>query len=220
MNKLETTKYRLDIQSTLDLLKKVPVDWNNQLAVTSRNGEDLLDGIGSIRDYPANTERDFSVLNSYFKGSDIERLLNQLYQDGYSHGRVRIMRLYSKSVYSYHMDCEPRLHFALKTNPSSMFIIDDEVFRVPSDGKGYLMNTTLLHTALNCAETERIHLVIDLLIPVTRIHKFYNTEYKLLNKTLTQFEFDKWLIETKPHTEPKRMDYYFTEDIYESPKMD
>lgn len=211
MKKFNLTNYTLNTAEILSMLDSVPVIWTDQLAVTSRTGDNLLDGIGSINDYPANTERDFCKLNNFFKGSSIEDLLNNLYANGYSHGRVRIMRMKPKSVYTYHMDCEPRLHFALKTNPKAMFIIDDEVFRVPADGRGYLLDTTVPHTAVNASLEERIHIVFDLLIPVTKIITDNIITYRLLNNSLTQDEFDQWLVETKPPTEPSRMDYYFVD---------
>lgn len=209
MNKVSLTKYNLDVNEILSMLDSVPVEWKDQLAVTSRSGNDLLDGIGSINEYPATEERDFCKLNSFFKGSSIEKVLNSLYADGYSHGRVRIMRMGPKSTYTYHMDCETRLHFALKTTPKAMFIIDDEVFRVPADGQGYIINTTSLHTAVNASLESRIHIVFDLLIPVSKATSPAGITYHLLNKSLNQDEFNAWLIETKPHTEPQRQDFYF-----------
>lgn len=202
----QKTKYKLDIESILTLLNNVPITWQDQLSVKSRNGTDLLDGIGSINDYNNVDEHDFDKINDFFLNTDIHNLLNEIEKDGYSHGRVRIMRMKPKTVYSYHMDCEPRLHFALKTNHSAMMIVDDTVFRIPKDGHGYWVDTTKYHTALNASKNEdRIHLVIDLLIPVKKLgDKFF-----LLNKEYTQEEFDNWLLETKPPTEPKRMDYYF-----------
>lgn len=213
MNKIVRTAFTLDIKSTLKILDSVPIDWDNQLCVTSRNGNDLLDGIGSINDYSESNERDFNKLNSFFKNTDIERLLISIRQSGYSYGRVRLMKLHPKTVYSYHMDTETRLHFALDTNQDNMFIIEDEIFRIPVDGFGYHMDTTRYHTAINCSPSIRIHLVIDLLIPVIKLKELYNTSYFLLNRRLTQTEFNEWLVETKPITEPERMDYYFIEDI-------
>jgi len=212
MDKLEKTSYKLNIESVLQLLDTVPDNWNNQLCVTSRSGNNLFDGVGSITNYHNSTERDFNKLNSFFKNTDIERLLTSITQSGYSYGRVRIMKLGPKSVYSYHMDCETRLHFALISNSDNMFIIDNDVFRIPVDGFGYHMDTTRYHTAINCGSSNRIHLVIDLLIPVVKVKEFNDTSYLLLNRRLTQSEFNEWLIETKPVTEIERMDYYFVED--------
>jgi hypothetical protein len=203
---IKKTKYILDINSVLNLIKNVPIKWNSQLSVKSRSGNDLLDGIGSINEYKGASEKDFDKINSFFKNSDVERLLSSLEDDGYKHGRVRIMRMSPKTVYSYHMDCEPRLHFALQTNENSMLIIDDKVYRIPADGKGYWADTTKLHTAVNASlDAFRIHLVIDLLVPV----KKEGNNYILLNKKMSQEEFNVWLREVKPPTEPIRQDFYF-----------
>lgn len=203
---MKKTKYQLNILDSLKLLESIPVEWDSQLSVKSRTGNDFFDGIGSINDYKNVHETDFDKINEFFLNTDIERILNELKQDGYDHGRVRLMKMKPKSVYSYHMDCEPRLHFALQTNPNAMMIVDDNVIRIPSDGFGYWVDTTKYHTALNASKDEiRIHLVIDLLIPVKQI----NGKYIVLNKELTQQEFENWLIETKPITEPARQDYYF-----------
>ena len=203
---LKTTKYKLDLNNILKLLDLIPVAWETQLSVKSRSGNDFFDGIGSINDYHNINEKDFNKINEFFLNTDIERILNELKQDGYDHGRVRLMKMKPKTVYSYHMDCEPRLHFALQTNPNAMMIVDDKVIRIPADGIGYWVDTTKLHTALNASKDEiRIHLVIDLIIPVKKI----NNNYLVLNKELNQQEFNDWLIETKPITEPIRQDYYF-----------
>ena len=205
--KILKTEYHLDLESTLSLiLTHSDIFKNSQVSVTSREGGDnLFDGISRITDYKNVLEKEFCNINNLFIGTDIERLLNELKYDGLSHGRVRIMSMPAGKTYSYHMDCETRLHFALKTNSNCMLIIDEEVYRVPADGRGYILNTTLLHTAINASHEDRIHLVIDLLYPVQKKDEYYIVQ----NEILDQEEFDNWLVETKPPTEPKRMDYYF-----------
>ena len=205
--KISKTKYSLNVESVLSLIgSHQEVFENSQVAVTSRKGGDnLFDGIGRIIDYENILEKEFCNINDLFVGTDIERLLNQLKQNGLSHGRVRIMSMPPGKAYSYHMDCETRLHFALKTNDKCMFIIDEEVFRVPNDNSGYILNTTLPHTAINASSENRIHLVIDLLYPVQRKNDYYIVQ----NEIMGEEEFAQWLIETKPPTEPQRMDFYF-----------
>lgn len=209
MQKFTKTQYHLDIISALSIIESLDIEWNDQLSITSRTGTDLFDGVGRRTEYSDCNEKDFGIINREFIGTCIENLLDTIKADGYSIGRARVMRMRPKTTYTYHMDCEPRLHFALTTSSKSMMILDDEVYRVPADGCGYLLDTTLPHTAVNASLENRIHIVINLLIPVTRTVYQDNFTYRVLDMTLTQDEFDKWLVETKPPTEPRRMDYYF-----------
>jgi len=73
--------------------------------------------------------------------------------------RTRVMRLRSKTCYSYHRDWTKRFHIPLITNDKCMFIIDDQIYRYPADGSWYLIDTTLRHTAINASWEDRIHIV-------------------------------------------------------------
>lgn len=206
MSNIRKTRYRIDVEKALALLDNVPVEWTTQLSVRSRDGKNLLDGIGSINNFGTFSEQDFNKTNEYFLGSVVEDLIYEIENDGYAVGRMRYMRQKPRSTYSYHMDREPRLHFALDTSDQAMLIVDDQVLRIPADGCGYWVNTTLPHTAVNCAASHRIHLVVDLLIPVKKLE---NSKYNVLGNILDQNEFDQWLVETKPPTEPVRQDFYW-----------
>ena len=197
--------YKIDIPEVISIIDSIGIAWDNQLSITSRCGNNLLDGVGSIRDYGGATEKDFNEINWPFKDTCIERILHDIVADGYAIGRVRFMRMKPKTTYTYHMDCEERLHFAITTNAGAMIIVDDEVVRIPSDGTGYMVNTTKYHTAVNAHNSERIHLVITLLYPVKR----EGDHYIVKNVKMNNDEFNDWLVETKPETEPARMDYYF-----------
>jgi hypothetical protein len=206
MKHIIKTNFTIDVSEALKVIEKIPVKWNTQLCVTSRTGaDDFFDGAGSINSYDSK-EYDFNVVNNFFKGTVFERVLNDIHAAGYKFGRVRIMRMFGKSAYSYHMDCEERMHFALQTSDNCMLIIDDIMHRIPSDGHGYLANTTLPHTAINCTDAERIHLVIDIIYEVT---KLADSRYSIMGKELSEQEFQQWLVETKPPTDQQRTDYYF-----------
>lgn len=77
-------------------------------------------------------------------------------------GRVRLLSLPPKSCYSYHIDGdnEWRLHIPLITNNDSFIIIDGETWHMPI-GHSYIINTSVKHTAVNCGNTTRIHLVVS-----------------------------------------------------------
>lgn len=177
---------------------------DTQICVTSRSGDDLFDGAGSINSYDAN-EWDFNKVNKQFLGTGIEGVLEGIESLGFTHGRVRIMNMLPKTTYSYHMDCEERMHFALKTNESNFFIVEDEVYRIPADGFGYQTNTVLRHTAVNSSFENRIHIVIPLLYRVVR----KNNGYLVGNKMMSQEHFNLWLTANKPATDEQRSDYFF-----------
>jgi len=73
--------------------------------------------------------------------------------------RTRVMKMQSKTCYSYHRDMTQRIHIPLVTNPNCFFVIDDEVVRLPADGNHYFIDTTKRHTFVNASWEERIHIV-------------------------------------------------------------
>ena len=77
----------------------------------------------------------------------------------YSLSRTRLMRQQKKSCYSYHIDDMKRFHIPIYTNDKCFFIINDLLYRLPADGSIFLVDTTLIHTAVNASFDERIHLV-------------------------------------------------------------
>lgn len=78
-------------------------------------------------------------------------------------GRVRLMMLTQKHAYSLHCDAEPRFHIAVDTNPDCYLIYKDrpEWFHVPADGHLYRVETNYFHSAMNCSEELRTHIVFD-----------------------------------------------------------
>ena len=77
-------------------------------------------------------------------------------------GRVRLMRLNSKSCYSVHEDPGLRLHLPIITNPDCFFCFESQGFHyLPAKGRLYCTNTLLRHTVVNGGKSERIHLVIS-----------------------------------------------------------
>lgn len=203
MKPIELMPWSIDLTKARDVIEEIPVDWDTQLCVTSRHGNDLFDGIGSINDYDAN-EHEFSVINEFFRNTVFDEFLTKITNAGYILGRVRLMRMNPRTAYSYHMDCQERVHVAIETNYDCMLIVDDNIYRIPDDGNAYKINTTLHHTAINCSNHRRIHLVVDLLYKVSR----KDENYIVMGNALTQHEFDQWLVEIKPKTDKIRSDYF------------
>jgi hypothetical protein len=75
--------------------------------------------------------------------------------------RVRLMRLQPRQCYSYHADDEYRYHGAIWTNPSALVIFEGEPPQhIPDDGMLYGFDARTRHTAVNCGEDQRVHLVV------------------------------------------------------------
>lgn len=134
-----------------------------QLCLTSRPDaiDPLYDGAGMS----VHPERDFSVLNPLFEGSVFHSLLSEISEP---YGRVRLMYLEPRKSYSIHRDVSRRIHYAIETNPQANLLVEMDRFRmwklhIPADGRGYKVNTTLPHTAINGGEVARIHLLINLI---------------------------------------------------------
>jgi hypothetical protein len=75
--------------------------------------------------------------------------------------RTRVLTLQPSTNYSFHQDLTKRIHIPIISNEHCVFIIDDKVWRLPADGSVYLVDTTLLHTAINgnMRKFNRMHLV-------------------------------------------------------------
>jgi hypothetical protein len=82
-------------------------------------------------------------------------------------GRVRIITLKPKVCLTYHTDPESqfRFHIPIVTNENVLFIVDDQVQRMPQCGQLYQLEVQKKHTVLNASREERIHLVFDGYVP-------------------------------------------------------
>ena len=78
-------------------------------------------------------------------------------------GRVRILKLDSRTSLSYHRDPEARLHIPIITNPGALMIVDKQAHHMYADGSTYYVDTTQYHTALNGGNEPRVHLVATIL---------------------------------------------------------
>ena len=73
--------------------------------------------------------------------------------------RSRVMKMKSRTCYSYHIDPTGRMHIPLKTNENCFFVVEDKIVRLPADGSNYFIDTTKKHTFVNASFEERIHIV-------------------------------------------------------------
>jgi len=114
------------------------------------------DGTGSFRGTDK-VELDYSMLNEIYEGTVFEDVIRDL-----TGVRSRIMTKKMHTTYSVHFDPAPRYHLALITNPNAYFIFPtlNEIMHIPADGCLYEVDTTILHSFVNCGE-DRTHLVIS-----------------------------------------------------------
>ena len=118
------------------------------------------DGAGEKRDKKDRIIKDqseFTILNEIYEGTVFADIIQDVNGE-----RARIMHMNAYTTYSVHKDMTPRYHLALITNPNAYFIFPtlNEIIHIPDDGCLYEVDTTLLHSFVNCGP-ERTHLVIS-----------------------------------------------------------
>jgi hypothetical protein len=170
---VDLEQMRKDLEHVLTLqkwpspppLSKLP---HNQICLNHKEGstDPWLEGAGSLK----NSGLEESDFNTYHKDlPEYTRtvLENLAQKEGVKFGRVRYMRLPSKSGLSVHYDDEQRYHLVLQTNRFAMFGHvyegDDElgkIYHIPADATFYKVDTTLTHFVYNGGWEDRIHLVI------------------------------------------------------------
>ena len=102
-------------------------------------------------------ESDFTDMCSAFSGTSFEKMYNDM-KSQFNIGRVRIIKLASGKVMSWHADDSKRLHYPIKTQTGCSMVIDNEVMHIPQD-TWWLTDTTLKHTAFNASRSNRYHIV-------------------------------------------------------------
>ena len=143
-----------DLNKIKNELKILP-KWKEQICLQGTETiKDPFAGIGSARDLP---EKEVQFTYPLFDIPYINSIIKEhnLY-------RVRLMRLKSKTCYSYHQDQGKRFHIPLITNDNCFFVVDDKIVRYPADGNYYIVDTTKKHTAVNASWEDRIHLIGNL----------------------------------------------------------
>jgi hypothetical protein len=76
-------------------------------------------------------------------------------------GRIRVMRVRPMSLaFNWHRDFTPRIHVPLITQSDNFMIIKNESMHLYR-GVYWWTDTTKFHTAMNCSDRDRFHLVIE-----------------------------------------------------------
>ena len=99
--------------------------------------------------------KDWNVVNPLFKDTEFESLCER-----FECYKMRVMRLWPKSMYSVHIDKSPRFHIALETNPGAFMLWPDSNTHIhmPRHTAWYT-NTCPRHTACNSGDVYRDHIV-------------------------------------------------------------
>jgi len=143
----------LDIERILLELEVLP-DYETQIMLQGvKDQTDPLYGIGQLNLLKLGYEEN-EFIYPLFDMSYTNAVMKSLGMT-----RTRVMRMESKTCYSYHRDDCKRIHIPLITNEDCFFIVEDEVIRLPADGNHYLIDTTKKHTFVNASFEERVHLV-------------------------------------------------------------
>ena len=102
-------------------------------------------------------QSDYKILNEIYEGTVFADIIKDV--DGI---RSRIIYRNSCTTNSVHKDNSPRYHLALITNPNAYFIFPtlNEIIHIPDDGYLYEVDTTILHSFVNCGP-DRTHLIIS-----------------------------------------------------------
>ena len=126
-------------------------------SITGRKGPAGVDGNNPAEDRILMTQSDYIILNDIYEGTVFADVIRDMHGE-----RSRIMHMQPRTSYFVHQDKTPRYHLALITNPNAYFIFPtlNEIVHIPADGYVYEVDTTILHSFVNCGP-DRMHLVMS-----------------------------------------------------------
>ena len=126
-------------------------------SITGRKGPAEVDGNNPAEDRILMTQSDYIILNDIYEGTVFADVIRDMHGE-----RSRIMHMQPRTSYFVHQDKTPRYHLALITNPNAYFIFPtlNEIVHIPADGYVYEVDTTILHSFVNCGP-DRMHLVMS-----------------------------------------------------------
>jgi hypothetical protein len=145
----------------------------NQLSVKHKKDAKypIYDSVGSLYDKETQTfhsqEIDYTEYNEFLP--EFTRIvIEQLEQhERVKFGRIRYMRLMSKTGLSVHTDLEYRYHYVFDTNVNAFFGEKTEgelaakCYHIPNDSFFYKVDVTRPHFVYNGGWEPRIHLVLN-----------------------------------------------------------
>jgi hypothetical protein len=114
---------------------------------------------------------------SEFKGTVWEKILDKISEDK---GEARLIKLLPGECYPSHADIDDRWHLSLTGNNS--FLIDLEnnaMHQTNVEGRWFLMNAGIRHTAANFGSEDRVQMVVRKLLPTPQIKNPKTVSIKL-----------------------------------------
>ncbi len=121
------------------------------------------------------------IVADQFKNTVWEQILNTLPVE---FGQARLMKLIPGEAYYSHADMDDRYHLNLVGEKSYLIDLDNnQMFPTIADGKWYLMNAGLRHSAVNFSNKDRIQLVIRNLLTHGTINNPVTIQIGLTNNT-------------------------------------
>jgi len=153
-------------QDTLAIIAKYPFPDSRQICLTNCEHDApaearLYGGSGRLTD---GDEFKFRTFNEEFKGTYFHEIYRRI-SEKYVVGRTRIALLKPRQCYSMHRDVSLyRYHVAIFTNPECFLVYEQFGIRhIPADGNIYRIHSRERHSAFNGGESDRYHLIIEIM---------------------------------------------------------
>jgi hypothetical protein len=149
----------IDVQPLIDEYRQLEKDiqWTDyghkgkQTSLQNKTDDDpWTSAVGKNR----GKELDYTNLNPFFKDTIFEEIINK-----YKLLKTRLMWIGPYACYSVHKDDTPRIHVPIITNLECYFVFKQGLISHLPAGSVYWVDTTKLHTFMNCSDTPRLHIV-------------------------------------------------------------
>jgi hypothetical protein len=112
-----------------------------------------------------------------FKDTVWEKILNKISEDK---GEARLIKLSPGECYPSHADIDDRWHLSLTGNNSFLIDLENNIMHQTNvEGRWFLMNAGVRHTAANFGSEDRVQLVVRKLLPTPQIKNPKTVSIKL-----------------------------------------
>jgi len=116
-------------------------------------------------------------IKSEFKGTVWEKILDKISEDK---GEARLIKLLPGECYPSHADIDDRWHLSLTGNNSFLIDLENNIMHQTNvEGRWFLMNAGIRHTAANFGSEDRVQMVVRKLLPTPQIKNPKTVSIKL-----------------------------------------